>query len=159
MFIQVEPVDFFMYSVKLFFDLDEPNAEDPAVRDYLAANELQPKYQGTGALEGFDGHQCEVTRFGGCYLGKHLERIGQIQRHAVEVELLTAAIAEHLKVPMPGGPPLSEAERTTAISRLVKEFHQDSSFTTGNNGELVAALDGDAVREAARRLLTATPSG
>ena len=158
MFIQVEPVDFFMYSVKLFFDLDEPNAEDQAVRGYLAANELEPKYQGTGALEGFEGHQCEVMRFGGCYLGKHLERIGQIQRHAVEVELLTAAIAEHLKVPAEDAP-LSEAERTTAISRLVKEFHQDSSFTTGDNGELVAALDGDAVREAARRLLTPTPSG
>ena len=159
MFIEVEPVDFFMYSVKLFFDLDEPNAEDPAVRDYLAANELEPKYQGTGAPEGFDGHQCEVMRFGGCYLGKHLERIGQIQRHAVEVELLTAAITEHLHAPLPGGPPLSEAERTTAFSRLVKAFHQDSSFTTGDNGELVAALDGDAVREAARRLLTAAPTG
>ena len=159
MFIQVEPVDFFMYSVKLFFDLDEPNAEDQAVRDYLAANELEPKYQGTGALEGFDGHQCEVMRFGGCYLGKHLERIGQIQRHAVEVELLTAAITEHLQAPMPGGPPLSEAERTTAILRLVEAFHQDSSFTTGDNGELVAALDGDAVREAAHRLLTAARTG
>ena len=158
MFIQVEPVDFFMYSVKLFFDLDEPNAEDQAVRDYLAANELEPKYQGTGAPEGFDGHQCEVMRFGGCYLGKHLERIGQIQRHAVEVELLTAAIREHLTVTAQD-PPLSEAELATAISRLVKAFHQDSSFTTGNNGELVAALDGDAVREAARRLLTATPTG
>ena len=159
MFIQVEPVDFFMYSVKLFFDLDEPNAEDQAVRDYLAANKLEPKYQGTGALEGFDGHQCEVMRFGGCYLGKHLERIGQIQRHAVEVELLTAAIAAHLQAPMPGGPPLSKAERATAIPRLVKAFHQDSSFATGDNGELVAALDGDAVREAARRLLTAAPAG
>ena len=159
MFIQVEPVDFFMYSVKLFFDLDEPNAEDQAVRDYLASNELEPKYQGTGAPEGFDGHQCAVMRFGGCYLGKHLERIGQIQRHAVEVELLTAAIAEHLKAPTPGGAPLSEAERATAISRLVKEFHQDSSFTTGDNGELVATLDENAVREAARRLLTAVRTG
>ena len=158
MFIQVEPVDFFMYSVKLFFDLDEPNAEDQAVRDYLAANELEPKYQGTGAPEGFDGHRCEVMRFGGCYLGKHLERLGQIQRHAVEVELLTTAITEHLTVPAQDSP-LSKAELATAIPRLVEAFHQDSSFTTGDNGELVAALDGDAVREAARRLLTAAPSG
>ena len=158
MFIQVEPVDFFMYSVKLFFDLDEPNAEDQAVRDYLAANELEPKYQGTGALEGFDGHQCEVMRFGGCYLGKHLERIGQIQRHAVEVELLTTAITEHLTVPAQDAP-LFEAGRTTAIPRLVEAFHQDSSFTTGDNGELVATLDENAVREAARRLLTAVRTG
>ena len=74
------------------------------------------------------------------------------------MELLTAAIAEHLTVPAQDAP-LSEPERATAISRLVQAFHRDSSFTTGDHGELVAALDGDAVREAARCLLTATPTG
>ena len=60
---------------------------------------------------------------------------------------------------VPGGAPFAKAELATAISLMVNAFHQDSSFTTGDNGELVAALDGDAVREAARRLLTAAPSG
>jgi hypothetical protein len=156
MFIQVEPVDFFMYSVKLFFDLEEPNSEDQAVRDYLMEHELEPKQQGIGEL---DGHKTEIMRFGGCYLGRHLDRIAQIQRHAVEVELLTATIAEHLKAPLPGGASLSAEERQTAIPRLVQDFHQESSFQKGENGELVAALDGSAVREAAHRLLIGAPSG
>lgn len=155
MFIQVAPVDFFMYSVKLFFDLEEPNSEDQAVRDYLAAHELEPKQQGIGEL---DSHRTEIMRFGGCYLGRHLDRIAQIQRHAVEVELLTAAIEEHLKASIPGGASLSEEERQTAIPRLVQDFHQDSSFQKGENGELVAALDGNAVREAARCLLSGAPA-
>lgn len=150
MFIQVEPADFFMYRVKLIFDLEQPNSEDQQVRDYLAEHELEPKYRWNDEVE---GSRCELMQFGGCYLGKHLERIAQIQRHAVELEVLTAAIQQHLNAPAPGSVTLSEGQRQAAIPLLVQEFHQDSSFKAGENGELVAVLDGDAVREAARRLL------
>jgi len=153
-FIKVEPADFFMYRVKLIFDLDHPNSEDQTVREYLKEHELEPKYQGTGELE---GSRCEQMQFGGCYLGRHLERIGLIQRQAVEVELLTAQVQRHLDGEGPDAVSLPEEQRQAVIAALVQQFHQESSFTTGEKGELIAALDGAAVREAARGLLSTTP--
>lgn len=149
MFIRVEPADFFMYRVKLVFDLENSNSEDQEVRDYLAEHELEPKYRSTGELE---GSQCETMLFGGCYLGRHLDRIGQIQRNAVEVELLSAEVERHLAesgsefLAMPG------EQRRAAVAELVRNLRRESSFQTGENGELVAVLDGNAVREAAQQL-------
>jgi hypothetical protein len=153
-FIKVEPTDFFMYLVKLIFDLDHPDSEDQQVRDYLNEHELEPKYQGTGELE---GSRCEVMQFGGCYLGRHLEQIGRIQRHAVEVELLTAQIQQHLNGEHPNAVSLPEEQRQAVIAALVQQFHQDSSFKTGENGELIASLDDRAVRAVAQGLLSVTP--
>ena len=137
-----------MYRVKLIFDLEQPNSEDQQVRDYMTEHELEPRYLSTIEL---DERQCEVMQFGGCYLGRHLDRIGQIQRNAVEVELLTAEIESHLNASTSEEPLLPEEQRQHTIATLVQDFHQDSSFETAENGELRAVLDGEAVRAAARR--------
>jgi hypothetical protein len=150
MFIKVEPAGFFMYSVQLVFDPERPDSEDPEVRDYLAKHELEPRYHWTAE---FEGHQCEWMQFGGCYLGKHLQNIGQIQRQAVEAELLTAEIESHLNSSPIEETPLTQEQRQAAIATLAQEFHQESSFQTNENGELTAVLDGNQVREAARRWL------
>ena len=147
--IKVEPADFFMYTVKLIYDLENPDSEDKDVRDYLSQNELEPKYQGTGE---YDGRQCELMLFGGCYLGRHLEEIGQIQRHTIEVELLTLEIERHLNA-VAGGPlPFPEERCQEAVAQLVQEFHHESSFQTNEIGEFLASLDKLAVVEAARRI-------
>ncbi len=148
MFINVEPAEFFMYRVKLIFDLEQPNSEDQQVRDYMTEHELEPKYLHTQELE---GSQCEIMQFGGCYLGRHLDRIGQIQRTAVEVELLTAEIEGHLNGSTAEELLLPEEQLQDTIATLVQDFHQDSSFETAENGDLKAVLDGEAVRAAARR--------
>jgi hypothetical protein len=149
-FIKVEPAGFFMYTVQLVFDPERPDSEDPEVRDYLAKNELEPRYQWTAE---FEGRQCEWMQFGGCYLGKHLQNIGQIQRQAVETELLTAEIESHLNSSPIEGVTLSQEQRQATLATLVQEFRQESSFQTNENGELTAVLDGNQVREAARRWL------
>ncbi len=149
--IKVEPADFFMYKVKLIYDLENPDLEDKDVRDHLVQNELEPRYQGTGEYE---GRQCELMLFGGCYLGRHLEEIGQIQRHAVEVELLTAEIERHLNAVIGGPLPFPEERRQETVAQLVQEFHQESSFQTNENGELLASVDELAVVEAARCIST-----
>lgn len=151
MLIQVEPADFFMYRVKLIYDLENPDSEDKQVRDYLEQHELEPKFQGNGE---FEGRQSELMLFGGCYLGKHLDQIGQIQRHHVEVELLKAEVERHLDA-SDASTALSAQERElAAVHDLVGEFHQESAFQANENGELVAVLDGDNVRTAARQLIT-----
>ena len=154
--IKIEPAEFFMYRVILIFDMESPDSEDHAVRDYLAEHELEPRYQSTGEL---DQRQCEFLQFGGCYLGRHVDSIGQIQRKAVEVELLTAAIQGHLAditAESDGGDVGLTGQQQAAVTDLVPGFHQESSFQTAENGELIAVLDGEAVREAARHFAANT---
>ena len=164
MLIKVEPAGFFMYTVQLIFDLDRPDSEDGTVRNYLTDNELEPRYQTTGEYE---GRQSEVMQFGGCYLGRHLQGVGQIQRRAVEVELLTAEVENHLAdlellsdragtrdgSAVESAPALSEAQRQETIAALVTDFHQESAFQANENGELAVSLDRDEVRAAALRRL------
>jgi hypothetical protein len=149
-FIKVEPAGFFMYTVQLVFDPERPDSEDPEVRDYLAKHKLEPRYQWTAE---FEGRQCEWMQFGGCYLGQHLQSIGQIQRQAVEAELLAAEIESHLNSLSLEGVDLTQEQHQAALAALAQEFHQESAFQTNENGELTAALDGNEVREAARRWL------
>ena len=154
MFIKVEPAGFFMYTVQLIFDPASPDSEDQEVRDYLTDHELEPRYQ-YQIEEG--GRPCDVLQFGGCYLDKHLQAVGQIQRHAVEVELITAEVEAHLATL--ALPQLAEAEtgngelRRETVAALVSELHQESAFQADENGELAVALDRDEVKAAALRLL------
>ncbi len=149
MFIKVEPAEFFMYRVVMIFDLENPNSEDQDARDYMTQHELEPKYQRVGD---FEGSNSEFMQFGGCYLGKHLGNISQIQRSHVEVELLTAEIERLLQEP-DHAVAIPDDRREEAVRELVLSFHQDSSFQTAENGDLEAVLDGAAVREAALALL------
>ena len=146
-----------MYRVILIFDMESPDSEDQEVREYLVEHELEPRYQSTGEL---DQRQCEFLQFGGCYLGRHVDSIGQIQRKAVEVELLTAAIRDHLADITTGeageDAGLTEQQRQAAVAELVPQFHQESSFQTAENGNLIAVLDGEAVRAAARHFAANT---
>ena len=154
MYIKVEPADFFMFRVIMIYDLEYPDSEDQEVRDYLSENELEPRYLSTGE---FDGRQCETMQFGGCYLGRHLDSISQIQRKAVEVELLTGEVESHLNASAGVAISFTEEDRRKAVAELVRSFHQESSFQTAENGELIAVLDGDAVREAALKLTACPP--
>ena len=155
MFIKVEPADFFMFRVIMTFDQEYPDSEDQDVRDYLTEHELEPRYLSQGE---FEERQCEFMQFGGCYLGRHLESISQIQRVAVEIELLTAEIRVHLNISPDAATPLAD-DRQTTIAQLVKDFHQDSSFQTNENGELIVVLDGDEVRAAVSQLTSVSSEG
>ena len=131
MFINVDPADFFMYRVKLIYDLNKPDPEDQEARDYLAEYELIPRVQSTGE---FEGSQSGMMVFGGCYLGRYLDQIGQIQRRAVETELLTAEIQRHLSSSTQADLELKEEERQEAVAGLVQTFNQESSFQTNEEG-------------------------
>lgn len=156
MLIKVEPAGFFMHSVQMIFDLANPDAEDGPVRDYLADHQLEPRYQSTGEYE---GRQCEVMQFGGCYLGRHLQSVGQLQRQAVEAELLTAELESHLATLTPElaaaapGLELPEERRREIAAALTPTFHREESFQPNEQGELAIVLDRDEVRAAAAQWL------
>ena len=152
MFIKVEPAEFFMYRVILVFDLENPNSEDQDVRDYMTEWELEPKYQRTGD---FEGSNSEIMQFGGCYLGRHLGKISEIQRSHVEREIITAEIGlllddESDPVSVP------DDRREETVRQLALTFHQPEVFQPNEEGLLEAVLDAPAVRQAARELLTAS---
>ena len=154
MFIKVEPAEFFMYRVILVFDLESPNSEDQEARDYMTEWELEPKYQWTGD---FEGSNSEIMQFGGCYLGRHLGKISEIQRSHVERELVTAEIALMLDdADDPVAVPDDRREET--LQQLVAAFHQPDVFQPNAEGLLEAVLDAPGVRRAARELLAA-PAG
>ena len=150
MFIKVEPTDFFMYSVKLIYNLETPDSEDQTVRDYLIENELDPKVTSTGD---FEGRNSEMMYFGGCYLGKHLQQIGAIQTRAIEEDILAMEIEKHLTAAQEDPLTTLTEHRKEAIAQLVQEFHRDSSFKTNDEGEMVIALDADEVVQAAKRVV------
>ena len=154
MFIKVEPAGFFMYTVQLIFDPASPDSEDQEVREYLTDHELEPRYE--YQIE-HEGRPCDVLQFGGCYLGRHLQTVGQIQRHAVEVELLTAEVETHLaSLALPQLAETESGDRAKlreTVAVLVSELHQESAFQADENGELAVALARDEVRVAALKLL------
>ena len=149
MFIKVEPAEFFMYRVIIVFDLEAPNAEDQEVRDYMTEWELEPKYQRTGD---FEGSNSEIMQFGGCYLGRHLGKISEIQRGHVEREIITAEI--RLLLDDEGDPvAVPDDRREDTVRELVQTFYQPDVFQPNDDGLLETTLDGPAVRQAARQLL------
>lgn len=81
MLIRVEPLDWDMAAVFLLFDNDEPAPEDEPIRSYLAERGLEPKRTAKTTV---DDRECEVWRFGSCYLGPHLYAISELQREIVE---------------------------------------------------------------------------
>ena len=149
MIIKVEPADFFMYTVVMISNLETPDPEDQEIHDYLETQELEPKYRSEGD---FEGRRSESMQFGGCYLGKHLGEINLIQQRYVEAELVEHEIKRHL-----GGTDdpveLPDNKRDAAIAKLLTDFNNEEAFKKMEDGKYEVALDGEAVREAARNLL------
>ena len=149
MIIKIEPAGFFMHTVILIANLEDPDPEDQDIREYLDANELEPKYRSEGD---FEGRNSESMQFGGCYLGKHTGEISLIQQRYVEAEIVVYEINRHLSesdqpVEIP------DDRREGAVAELLKTFNNDDAFRKMDDGKYEVALDGVKVREAARSLL------
>ena len=150
MIIKVEPAEMFMYRVILISNLETPDPEDQEIRDYLEANELEPKYRSEGD---FEGRHSESMQFGGCYLGRRTGEINLIQQRYVEAELIAYEINRHLgesdsPVEIP------EELREDALAELLKDFNNEDAFRETDDGKYEVALDGEKVREAARVMMT-----
>ena len=149
MIIKVEPADMFMYRVIMISNLENPDPEDQDIRDYLEANDLEPKYRSEGD---FEGRHSESMQFGGCYLGRHTGEINLIQQRYVEEELIAYEINRHLgESDFPVDIP--EEKRENALAELLKNFNNEGAFRKMDDGKYEVALDGEKVRQAARGLL------
>ena len=141
--IKIEPKEFFMYSVFLAFSKEHPDLEDEAIKAYLDAHELIPKAQGS---DKFEDQEFDVLYFGGCYLGKHLEVIRDMQRQAVERQLLTVEIERILQATTAPetrrvAEKTPEPQMKALAANLAQEFHQDTSFGANEAGYLKVVLE------------------
>jgi len=148
--IRVEPKEFFMYSIFFAFNKAHPDSEDEAVKAYLEERELEPKAKWVDTL---DDQEHDVMYFGGCYLGRHLQVIGDMQRKAVEREMLTKKIESTLKettdpTTRSVADSTSEPRLKEMVASLAQEFHQqESSFGTDEEGFLKVALEPDLIQQ------------
>lgn len=144
MIIRVEPKDFDMYTVQMFFSQTRPHIEDPDVRQYLTENGLEPRHQTDVELE---GEKFELLSFGGCYLGAaRMQAIADIQKGFVQRELL----AEEIVVMLTTGneteahraaAAMTDTDLEKAVGTLVGQFNDDSSFETDAEGQMQAVLN------------------
>lgn len=149
MIIRVEPRDWDMYTVQMFFSQTRPHSEDPDVRQYLTDNQLEPRRQSEVEL---DGEKFELLSFGGCYLGAHrMQAIADIQKSVVQRELL----AEEIVVMLTTGAEtdahrvavaMTEADLKKSVGLLVEQLNDDSSFETDAEGQLQVVLSAEDVR-------------
>ena len=100
----------------------------------------------------FEGRHSESIQFGGCYLGRHLGEINQIQQRYVEEELVEYEINRHLGE-SDNPVDLPDDQREDTIAELMKSFNNEGAFKEMDDGKFSVALDGEAVREAARTLI------
>ena len=158
MIIKVEPRDFFMHTVYLIFNQARAEPEDQEVKGYLAERQLEPKRE---LYTTYEEQDCQVWQFGGCYLGKHLDMIADIQKKYIEAEMLAQEIPRLLKE----GPDveaqqaageLSEPRLQELVGMLVKELHQASSFGSDEEGHVRVTLEPAVVQKRFQELLAAS---
>lgn len=144
MIIRVEPKDWDMYTVQMFFSQTRPHSEDPDVRQYLTDNNLEPRRQVDTEL---DGERFQVLSFGGCYLGANrMNAIADIQKAVVQRELLAEEIAVMLTTGSETeshrtAAAMTDADLERAVGLLVAQFNDDSSFETDAEGQLQVVLN------------------
>ena len=148
MIIRIEPKDWNMHTVLMFFNEEEPHSEDADIRRYLEERRLEPRRQYNAELA---GEKFEVWTYGGCYLGRHMNALADIQRAVVEKELLAEAIPELLA----SGPDdhavalanaKTDAEMTTVVDALTDALHTPNNFGIDENGELQATVSAEDVQ-------------
>ena len=155
MFIRVEPKDWNMVTVLLYFNKAAPNPEDGEIRQYFSDRGLAPRRTTSTELE---GDEFEVMSFGGCYLGRpHLDAIARIQEGFVQREVLAEEIPALLKA----GPDahavdkamaMDDEELTAAVEKLAEEFHIESSFELDAEGQYQVVLNAEEVQASFLRL-------
>jgi hypothetical protein len=155
MIIRVEPKDFFMSTILLLFDQVHPDPEDEEVKRYLVERGLEPRRTFDSASQEQYG---VVWQFGGCYLGRHLDAIADIQKRYLEAEMLADEIPRLLKAEtevemQETVDRLPDATRQVLVDTLVKEFHQDSSFGPDLEGHVKVQLEPALIQRRFKELL------
>jgi hypothetical protein len=137
MIVQTEPADLLMVRYKLYFNQHHPDPEDAWVRAYLQEHGLEPRRQ---LEETHDNVPYTVLHFGQCYLGRHVEALGQLYQRGIEHSALAQHIQELLTTP--DGPAPQEATAQPAMAtELAAQLHATARFEVTAEGHLQVTID------------------
>lgn len=161
MIIRIEPKDWNMHTVLMFFNEAEPHSEDADIRRYLEERRLEPRRQYNTELA---GEKFEVWTYGGCYLGRHMNALSEIQRAVVEKELLAEAIPELLASGPDAGAAAqaaakSASDMTAIVDALTEALHTPDNFGIDANGELQTTVSAEDVQAQFLRLIPSPSIG
>ena len=139
MIVNIEPKDWNMHSVTMFFNREKPETEDAAIRRYLDDNRLEARRQYETVL---DGETFEVLTFGGCYLGRHTSALAEIQRRELLIAALPALLAEGPDAEARAqAATMSDQGMREVAAALADALCASVNFGISKDGELQADLD------------------
>ena len=158
MIIQTEPADLLMVRYKLYFNQHQPDPEDPWVQTYLQEHGLEPRRQ---LAEEHDGVPYTVLHFGQCYLGRHIEAIGQLYQRGIEHTVLAQHLLQMLNdaddTALRATAELLEAAARRAVAaELAAQLHAVAHFEVTAENNLQVRID-TAVVTAALQARQASP--
>lgn len=151
MWIDFEPGLAMMVRVLLCFEYGDPDPEDSRVREYLTANNLEPKRVW---VEERNGVECEVIQFGQCYLGGHLQAIHLLRRQGIMAEAVSRSLKgqDDLLEMVRGVPEAALLELSWELARVVLE---KGAAVPAPDNPLDVYVEPQFLREELQRLLTA----
>ena len=138
-----------MHTVQLMFDCGCPASEDSQVKSYLVEKQLEPRIEWEETIE---GRTYQLMQFGGCYLGNHLQEIGNLQRRAVETELISESVAKFLDEISSDMSELDHDTRSRIEEYLISKFHTENNFNINEAGELAADIPAEELLRAFREI-------
>jgi hypothetical protein len=150
MIIHTEPADLLMVRYKLYFNQHRPDPEDPWVQTYLQEHGLEPRRR---LEEEHDGVPYTVLHFGQCYLGRHIEAIGQLYQRGIEHTVLAQHLLQMLSEAgeaawQSTAEPSDAAARWEVAAELAAQLHAAAHFEVTADNNLQVRIDTAAVMAA-----------
>jgi hypothetical protein len=148
--IQAEPADLLMVRYKLYFNQQHPDPEDPWVLEYLYQHGLEPRRQ---LEEEHEGIPYKVLHFGQCYLGRHIDKLGELYQRGIEHTALAQHIEQLLGVAEDSAvrtalAPLDATARHAVTTALAAQLHATARFDVTPERDLQVIIDAGAVAQA-----------
>jgi hypothetical protein len=160
MIIHTEPADLLMVRYKLYFNQHHPDPEDSWVQTYLHEHGLEPRRQ---LEEEHDGVPYTVLHFGQCYLGRHIEAIGQLYQRGIEHTVLAQYLLHMLSEAgdtawRSTAEPADAAAQRAVAAELAAQLHPAAHFEVTADNNLQVHID-TAVVMAALQARQTSPKG
>jgi hypothetical protein len=150
MIVQAEPADLLMVRYKLYFNQQSPDPEDPWVLAYLHDHGLEPRRQ---LDEEHDGVPYKILHFGQCYLGRHIDKLGELYQRGVEHSALAQHIAHMLSTAEDVTVRTTVAQLDAATlqaltAALAAQLHASARFEVVPERDLQVSIDAAVVAQA-----------
>lgn len=150
MIIETEPSGLMMIRYKFYFSQQTPDPEDPWILAYLEDHQLEARRE---LQEEHAGIPYKVLHFGQCYLGRHVNALGELYQRGIEHTVLAQrlyTVLTHMEDPAVRTVTmaLDDAACQALARTLAAQLHSATQFETTEERNLRVILDEAVVRAA-----------